>query len=68
MTKPTFLGNFQHMNPSQVIVAFAEGLGTYRLAECSMKLEQSGKQVAKKLCGFGWSLLNRFECSSWFVA
>eukprot|EP00438_Fugacium_kawagutii_P034886 Skav224132 [mRNA] locus=scaffold462:48399:50381:- [translate_table: standard] len=28
-----------------VLVAFAEGLGTYRLAECSMKLEQSGKQV-----------------------
>jgi len=28
-----------------VVVAVAEGLGTYRLAECSMKLERSGKQV-----------------------
>lgn len=28
-----------------VVVAVAEGLGTYRLAECSMKLEGSGKQV-----------------------
>eukprot|EP00435_Cladocopium_sp_Y103_P044576 s452_g12.t1 len=28
-----------------VVVAVAEGLGTYRLAECSMRLERSGKQV-----------------------
>ena len=40
----------------------AEGLGTYRLAECSMKLEGSGKQAASD-GEFGREFLEINGCS-----
>ena len=49
----------------QVVVAVAEGLGTYRLAECSMKLERSGKQAAvrwgsrQRILGHQWMFWGR---------